>query len=392
MSALISPPAPGGAGHLVGRLLRSRLAAALATPHGVDRYLERFNPMWAAHEVRARVVSVHRETSGTDSAPVATLTLQPTSTWRGHRAGQHVLVGVELPGPEGRGKRHTRAFSISSAASAPGEQFTLTIRAHDEGQVSSYLVREAQPGTLLHLSQAQGEFTLVESPATPTISRLLFITGGSGITPAMSMVRTLLRDGYDGHAGRRVTFLHFARSPEDQIFADELAEIAAADNGVDVHLRYADQLFSEFELRRLVPDYRDTDTWLCGPAGLVELVKDAYTDPESSGGELSPRLRMEFFKPAVARAAAPGGEIEGEVSFTRSGATTAATGASLLEQAEELGLKPEFGCRMGICFSCTRTKSAGTVRNVLTGEESSLPDEEIRICVTAAAGDCHIDL
>lgn len=61
MSALISPPAPGGP---VGRLLRSRLAAALTTPHGVDRYLERFNPMWAAHEVRARVVSVHRETSG----------------------------------------------------------------------------------------------------------------------------------------------------------------------------------------------------------------------------------------------------------------------------------------------------------------------------------------
>lgn len=383
MSALISPPAPNG---VVGRLLRSRLAAALATPHSVDRYLERFNPMWAAHEVRAQVVSIHRETSGDDTAPVATLTLQPTSTWRGHRAGQHVLVGVEMPGSS---KRYTRAFSISSAASAPGEQITLTIRAHDEGQVSSYLVREAQPGQILHLSQAQGSFTLHESPATPTPSHLLFITGGSGITPAMSMVRTLLRDGYDGHAGRKVTFLHFARSAEDQIFADELAEIAAADNGVEVHLRHGNQLFSEFELRRLVPDYRTTDTWLCGPAGLVDLVTAAYTDAD---GDLSPRLQMEFFKPAVARAAQTGDAVEGEISFTRSGETTAATGATLLEQAEELGLKPEFGCRMGICFSCTRTKTAGTVRNVLTGEESSLPDEEIRICVTSAAGDCHIDL
>jgi ferredoxin-NADP reductase len=386
MSALISPPAP--AGRLAGRLLRSRLAAALTTPHGVDRYLERFNPMWAAHEVRARVVSIHRETAGAGTAPVATLTLQPTATWRGHRAGQHVLVGVDLPGS---GKRHTRAFSISSAASAPGERFTLTIRAHDEGQVSSYLVREAQPGTILHLSQAQGEFTLVESPATPTNSHLLFITGGSGITPAMSMVRTLLRDGYDGHAGRKVTFLHFARSAEDQIFADELAAIADADNGVDVQLRHGDALFSAFELRRLVPDFRDTDTWLCGPPGLVELVTAAYTDAD---GVLSPRLRMEFFKPAVARAAraGDGASVEGEVSFTRSGRSVAASGASLLEQAEELGLRPEFGCRMGICFSCTRTKTAGTVRNLLTGEESSLPDEEIRICVTGAAGDCHIDL
>ena len=211
----------------------------------------------------------------------------------------------------------------------------------------------------------------------------------AGTKLSMSMVRTLLRDGYDGKAGRKVTFLHFARSPEDQIFAAELAEIAEADNDVTVHLRHGEQVFSEFELRRLVPSYRDTDTWLCGPAGLVELVKDAYTDAE---GALSPRLRMEFFKPVVARAAQPGEDVEGEVSFTRSGKTVAATGTSLLEQAEELGLKPEFGCRMGICFSCTRTKTAGTVRNVLTGEESSLPDEEIRICVTAAAGDCHIDL
>ena len=362
------------------RVLRSRLAAALATPHSVDHYLERFDPMWVAHEVRARVVEVRRETDS-EVGPVATLTLQPTLTWRGHRAGQHVLVGVEMPGSA---KRLTRAFSISSAASGKGERFTLTVRAHEEGQVSKYLVDGAAPGQVVHLSQAQGEFTLDESPATPTNNHLLFITGGSGITPAMSMVRTLLRDGYDGHAGRKVTFLHFARSPEDQIFAEELAAIAAADNGVDVHLRYGDQIFSEFELRRLVPAFRDTDTWLCGPAGLVELVRAAYQD--------SPRLRMEFFMPVVARAAGAGETVEGEVSFTRSGTTAPTSGATLLEQAEELGLRPEFGCRMGICFTCTRTKSSGTVRNVLTGEESSLPGEEVRICVNQAVGDCAVDL
>jgi len=360
------------------RLLGSRAVAALTSPHGVDRYLEMFNPMWAATEVRARVVSIHRENpDAVGSAPVATLTLQPTSTWRGHRAGQYVQVGVELPGSA---RRMTRCFSISSAASLPGERFTLTIRAHDEGQVSKFLVNHAQPGQMLHLSQADGDFTVHESAATPTNNRLLFITGGSGITPAMSIVRTLLRDGYDGHAGRKVTFLHYARSAEDQIFAAELAEIAAADNGVEVHLRHGDQTFSEFELRRLVPDYRDTDTWACGPGGLIDLVKDAYAG--------SPRLRVEFFKPPVVST----GSAEGDVSFTRAGATAANTGAPLLEQAEALGLKPEFGCRMGICFSCVKTKTEGTVRNVLTGEESSLPDEQIRICVSAPVGDCAVDL
>lgn len=47
---------------------------------------------------------------------------------------------------------------------------------------------------------------------------------------------------------------------------------------------------------------------------------------------------------------------------------------------------------MGICFSCTTNKSSGRVRNVLTGETSELPDEQIRICVSTPEGDCSVDL
>jgi len=357
------------------RVLSSRLVAALASPHSVDRYLEQINPMWAATEVRARVVDIVRETTG--EHPVATLTLQPTGTWRGHRSGQFVQVGVDLED----GRRTTRCFSISSAASLPGERFTLTIRSHAEGVVSRYLVNEAEPGLILHLSQAEGDFTVHESAATPTNNHLLMISGGSGITPVMSHIRTLLRDGYDGHANRKVTFLHYARSPEDQIFADELAEIATADNGVTVQLRYGTHRFDPDELRRLVGDFRDIDTWACGPAGLIELIQDAYAG--------SPRLRVEFFKPP---AFATDDDAEGTVLFARSGKTATNSGTNLLEQAEATGLTPEFGCRMGICFSCTSRKTEGTVRNVLTGETSSLPDEDIRICVSAPVGSCSIDL
>jgi ferredoxin-NADP reductase len=361
------------------KVLGSKAVAALTSPHGVDRYLEMFNPMWVVTEVRARVVDIKRENpTAAGSAPVATLTLQPTSTWRGHRAGQYVQVGVELPGSA---RRMTRCFSISSAASLPGERITLTIRANEEGQVSKFLVNEARVGQMLHLSQAEGDFTIHESAATPTNNHLVMISGGSGITPVMAQIRTLLRDGYDGRANRKVTFLHYARSEADQIFAEELAAIAEGDNHIDVHLRHGDATFSEFELRRLVPDFKNTDTWACGPGGLIELVKDAY-------GEENARLRVEFFKPPSFSTGAAGGDV----SFTRSGATAENTGATLLEQAEELGLKPEFGCRMGICFSCVKTKTDGTVRNVLTGEESSLPDEEVRICVSAPVGDCSVDL
>jgi ferredoxin-NADP reductase len=199
----------------------------------------------------------------------------------------------------------------------------------------------------------------------------------------MAQVRTLLRDGYDGKANRKVTFLHYARSEEDLIFADELRRLQFEDNHVDVHLRFGDDVFSAESLARLVPAYRDTDTWACGPAPMMHLIHEAY-------GE-SPRLRSEFFKLSTAVGAATG-SVEGDVSFTRSGRAATNTGDSILEQAEAQGLTPEFGCRMGICFSCVSRKTEGTVRNVLTGEESALPDEDIRICVSAPVGDCAVDL
>jgi ferredoxin-NADP reductase len=358
---------------IAGTLLRSRAVSALTSPHGVDRYLELVNPMWAAHEVRARLVEVRREVDVPGEPPVATLTFQPTSTWRGHRPGQYVQLSVDLPGA----RRLTRCFTLSSAGSRPGEQFTVTMRANPDGEVSRFLVEQARPGQIVHLSQAAGEFVLPDRVP----EHVVFITGGSGITPAMSMLRSLLLRTHRG----RVTFLHYARSAEHQIFREELAEIATTGYGVDVHLVYPEQggrNFSPMELERIVPGFRDVDTWLCGPSGLVEAVRPAY---EEDGP--NPRLRVEYFKPPRTS-----GVAGGRLSFDRSGVAADNSGASILEQAEAAGLTPTFGCRMGICFSCTATKTEGRVRNLLTGETSDRPDEEIRICVSTPEGDCAVEL
>jgi ferredoxin-NADP reductase len=353
------------------RVLRSRFAATLATPHGVDRYLELVNPMWAANEVRARIVAVTREVDVPGHPPVATITLQPTSTWRGHRAGQHVQLGVEVDGA----RRTTRVFTVSSPDSKPGERFTITMRANPDGVVSRYLVERARVGTMVHLSQAQGEFVLPDHVP----EHVVFISGGSGITPVMSMLRSLQRRTHRG----RITFLHYAQSPDHQIFAAELHEVRRAGYGIDVHLLHpelGDPALSPAYLQRLVPGYRELPTWACGPAPLIEAVHGAYEGSET--------LRVEYFKPPRTSS----GDAEGDVAFTRAGTTAPNSGATLLEQAEAAGLTPAFGCRMGICFSCTATKKEGTVRNVLTGETSSLPDEEIRICVSSPEGDCAVEL
>jgi len=321
--------------------------------------------MWAVNEVRARVVHIHQETDD-----VTTLTLHPTSTWRGFRAGQNVLLGVEIDGA-----RRTRCFSISSAETGRPDDFTITVRSHDEGLVSKYLANRAACGLVVHLSQAEGEFTLPQSLP----DRLLMISGGSGITPLMSMLRTLVETGYDG----RVTFLHYSQSPERTIFADELAEIADHQDNIElavVHTRQGGQRFSEAQLKELAPDYAAIDTFACGPAGLVKQVQEIYEDND--------RLKVEYFKTSTINTDL--NDTTGNVRFATSEKQAENTGATLLEQAEALGLAPAFGCRMGVCFTCTSRKTEGTVRNVVTGAESSLPDEEIQICVSTPVGDCVV--
>lgn len=347
-------------------ILRSPVVGALTSPHGVDRYLELANPMWAVESVRARVADVHRETD-----EVTTLTLRPTSAWRGFRAGQNVLLGVEVGGA-----RRTRCFSISSAEDPTCDTFEITVRAHEEGLVSKYLAAQAAPGLVVHLEQAAGDFLLPD----PLPDRLLMISGGSGVTPVMSMLRTLVAQGYDGH----VTFLHYSQDPPRTIFREELEQLASRE-GIDltvVHTREGGQRFTEHQLAQIAPDFATTTSFACGPAGLIEGVREAYA--------ASDKLKVEFFKTSTI--VADPANATGTVGFDRAGRRAENTGATLLEQAEALGLQPEFGCRMGICFTCTSRKSEGTVRNVVTGAESSLPDEDIQICVSAAVGDCVVDL
>ena len=77
--------------------------------------------------------------------------------------------------------------------------------------------------------------------------------------------------------------------------------------------------------------------------------------------------------------------------FDASGIEVANDGRPILLQAEDAGLRPQSGCRMGICHTCTRHLHAGAVRNAVTGELTTEPDAEIRICLSVPVGDVAVD-
>jgi ferredoxin len=118
----------------------------------------------------------------------------------------------------------------------------------------------------------------------------------------------------------------------------------------------------------------------CGPAGFVEAVRDGW----------SGALQVEAFSPPR-WASEPGQAVR--LSFARSRLEATGDNArSLLEQAEEHGLRPAHGCRQGICTSCTCTLLSGAVRDLRSGEAFAEPGQPIRICVSAPLGDVLLDI
>lgn len=362
-------------GGLAQRLLGTQLADALAGPHNVDHYLEILRPDWAVKRIRGKVVAVRHQNP--DSV---TLTLQPTGTWPGFRAGQHVEIAVEIDGV-----RHRRCYSPSGSADRAAKTLELTIRTHDEGVVSQHLKRHAHVGMFVGLSVPQGEDFVL-----PTVrpGRIVLISGGSGITPVLSMLRTLTDEGYVGD----VAFLHYARSRADVLYADDLEALAAAHPNVTLLRGFTrgdggelDGRFGPDHLARALPDDRDAAAFVCGPGGLVESVRALWSDRG-----LTTPLRFEHFAPPELPPTDP--NLLGTLTFSRGGTTVDATDRPLLEQAEAAGLSPTHGCRMGICLTCKCRLDQGQVRDTLTGDIYGTPGEEIRICVASPVGDVTLDL
>jgi ferredoxin-NADP reductase len=343
---------------------------ALATPHGVDRYLELVHPMLTVRELRSVVTDVRHTT-----ADSVTLTLRPTRQWRGFKAGQFVQVAVDIDGV-----RRTRCYSPSCSEHRTDGRIEITVKAHRDGLVSQWLHANARPGLVLGLSQADGTFMLPD--ARP--DRVLLISGGSGITPVLSMLRTLLDEGHTGE----IVFLHYAFTQADVAQLSELRQLAAAHDNVRLVLAYTRQAdggdlhgrFEETHLAEIAPWYADAHTYLCGPPGLMATIRTHY-----AAKGIEEQLHTEQFTPVVAPAE---GDASGQVRF---GDTVVEnSGATLLEQAEAAGLSPEYGCRMGICFTCTKVKTSGCTRNVLTGDIDSDSDTEVQLCISAPVGDVEI--
>ncbi len=364
---------------LPGQLLTAfgHLADKFAYPLRTSHYVELVNPLWATHAMQARVEKVWDETKD-----ARTLTLKPGLNWRGFRAGQHLRVGIPMGG-----MHYTRTYTISSPPEREDGCFTITTKAILGGTVSHHIVRQIKVGDYLPIGLPQGDFYLPDAqPVLP-----LFITAGSGITPAMSMLRSLI-------AQERLVdtvHIHYAPHEFDVIFGKELQQMGREHPRYQLHPVYTHEYgelkqtkgyFNEEQLNRLCPDWREREVYACGPQPLLAALEKHW---EQAG--LSRHLHVERFRAAYADI--PVDAIGGRVRFAKSQLDAQADHQTpLLRVAELAGMNPPHGCRMGICHTCNTTLLSGCVRDLRTGKLLNEAGSIVQTCICATAGDCELDL
>jgi ferredoxin-NADP reductase len=342
---------------------------SLFTPLLPDDYLELINPLWSTREMRGRIERIKPETEN-----AVTIVIRPGHRWPGHRPGQYVRIGIVVDGVF-----HWRAYSLTSPPGRDDGCISITPKLVESGKVTPHLVRQAQPGAVIRLGGVEGDFTLPDDPP----QRLLFVSAGSGITPIMSMLRSLAA----GDKLRDAVHVHSARTEDDVIFGEELRRLGEQHDGLQLHswLTADRPRFVPSDLDELCPDWREREAYVSGPGELL----DAMTEHWSGEADCD-RLHMERFQPKLGLAEEGEG---GCIVFDRSEREVDCDGATpILVAGEEAGLELPFGCREGICHTCIGKLCEGQVRDLRNGKITGSEGEMVRTCINAPEGRVVIEL
>ena len=362
-----------GAEPRVSALSRRLLTAAraLTTPLLPDDYLELLNPMWNTRELRGTIEEIRPETED-----ASTVVIRPFFDWQGHWPGQYLRIGVEL-----NGVRHWRAYSLTSDAAHPKGYISITVKHVAEGRMSPYFTRYAQPGSIVYLGGAEGSFTLPH----PLPDRMLFLSAGSGVTPIWSLIRNIAKRD----APVEMHHIHCCRTPDDFILGEPLRRLAESHTNYTLHEHHsgANGRITPADLDELCDDWRERHAFLSGPR---ELLDDFSAHWKEEGD--ADLLSIERFQPIIGGDATAEVGSGGTIHFRIKDFEAEADGrTSILEAGEAAGGKLAFGCRMGVCHTCTCRLESGKVRDLRTGRIHGEQGEMIRICINAPEGPVELD-
>lgn len=355
--------------------------------------------------------------------PLSKLGLKPTSTWHG---GQHINLSIAIDGIN-----HQRSYSLIGLSQQPlwwqndnansydsshnnrqknrqikkPPRQTLTIAIKPQGVVSNYLTKLAPLGTIVDTSMPSGDFTLAQAATSdkqPALKPLLFIAGGSGITPMLGLITQALQER------RQVTLLHYNRAPVLNDFWQTLAARYSAFNYhlIDTqnpatylagsrHLTASSLLALELPLANI-------QIFACGAQALISSLYQAADAIELNNDTLlRDNITIESFGIALPTLNTNEDDNQANNIAThhiylrqrqREFSSNNAMNNPLLMAAEQAGIRLNHGCRQGICHLCRCDKISGVVQNLQTGKVSGDGRESIQTCITIAMSDVVLDV
>ena len=290
------------------------------------------------------------------------------------------------------GKEVIRSYSICTSPLRT-DHIEITPKRMENGHASVFLNERASVGLVLQARGPYGKFCFDEEHHND----IVFIAGGSGITPMVAMLRYI----EERALSTRVTLIYCVSTPQDIIFHQELTRLS----GSLAHFRYVVMVgtpdstwngntgrLNELFLQEQVPDFVKPTFFLCGPKPFMQLARELLTKQ----GVTSGRIKQESFggPPASASPHPVDDSRRATVQFLRSGLTCRLIPhMTLLELAESQGISIPYSCRQGQCGTCATRLLGG---NVTMQSEDGLSTEQkqagfILPCVSKATDHISID-
>lgn len=320
-----------------------------------------------------RILEVRPETPDTYSLVLE----KPTSGFE-YLPGQYLTLRVEIDG-----KKYPRAYSLSSSPHLD-PNLQVTIKRLPGGLVSNFIWQNLQAGDTIEVFPPLGKFTV--QPQANRAIQYLFIAAGSGISPIMGMIRSLLF----AEPKSRLTLLYGSRTEEDIIFKEALAQLQAQyPNQLSVlHTlsrpspewtgrrgRISAELITE-QLQQLRRMLLPIEAYICGPTEMMAMALDTLQAAKLP----KEKIHTEYFSaplpetvlvepPAPAQAAQATIRLDGKVYQV-----SIKPGQTILQAAQEAGLDVPYACEEGICCTCRAKLYQGKVHMAV---REALSDWEI---------------
>lgn len=297
---------------------------------------------------------VARVVAETDDARSFVLDVPPSlADTYAYRSGQFCTFRFAVDG-----RTHLRSYSMSSAP-AVDDELQVTVKRVPGGVISNWMHDHVTEGSVVEVTPPAGAFLLPDGAGD-----VAAFAGGSGITPVLSIVKTVLAT-----TGRRVRLLYANRDEGSIIFRRLLDDLAGDRLEVVHHLDAVDGFVDAAVVRRTLEATTDPEVLICGPAPFMAIVEQAVDVPPE-------RIHLERFVPA--EVVLDEHEGEGTTSVTIELDRKKATadyrpGTTLLQTARQLGMSPPSSCESGNCATCMAKVVEGSammhVNDALTPDE-----------------------